>query len=164
MTTSEQNQLIADLARDIVEQTAPQELPLFRATSAAYFKNPNKVLKKTKGKDDILGFGVGEAVVLMTPSLLFIMTHVVQFVTAEVQKSVVTESTSLISDLVKKMFTKFRAGEKKEQADPLPFTPEQLAQVRKIAYEDAAILLGSDPRAHLLADAIVGSLATSSPS
>jgi hypothetical protein len=29
MTDSVENQLIADLARDLVSQTAPQELPLF---------------------------------------------------------------------------------------------------------------------------------------
>ena len=51
MPSVEQNQLIADLARDIVKQTAPQELPLFRATSTAYFQNPDTLLKNTKGRD-----------------------------------------------------------------------------------------------------------------
>ena len=41
MTSAENNQLIADVARDIVAQTAPQELPLFRMTSAEYFKTPD---------------------------------------------------------------------------------------------------------------------------
>ena len=165
MTNSEQNQLIADLARDLVVQTAPQELPLFRATSTAYFKSPDKVLKNTKGKEEMLGFGVAEAAVMMTPSILVVMTRVVQFVTAEVEKSVATESTSLISDLIKQMFKKFRSSEaKKEQHTPSPLTPEQLAQVSKLAYKEATRLMHSDARARLLADAIVGSLVTSSSS
>ncbi len=44
MTVSDQNQLIADWARDIVTQTAPAELPLFRVKSVEYFKNPDKSL------------------------------------------------------------------------------------------------------------------------
>src|SRR5438105_796121 len=120
MTNSEQNQLIADLARDIVGQTAPQELPLFRATSTAYFKRPDKILKHTKGEEEMLGFGMVEAAVMMTPSVLVIMTQVVQFVTAEVQKSVATESASLISDLIKKMFKKFRSSEAEKERDTPP--------------------------------------------
>lgn len=68
----------------------PQELPLFRPMSAAYFKNPDKVLKSQSGKDEMLGFGVAEAVIMLTPSILAIMSQVVTFVTAEVQKSVAT--------------------------------------------------------------------------
>src|SRR5438105_13861561 len=123
MPSVEQNQLIADLARDIVKQTAPQELPLFRATSTAYFQNPDTLLKNTKGRDQLLGFGVGEAVVMITPSALAVLTQVVQFLTAEVQKSVASESASVIDDLVKKMFKKFRhTDDKKDPHHPTPLT------------------------------------------
>ena len=163
MTNLEQNQIIADLARDVVEQMAPQELPLFRATSVAYFKSPGKAFKTSKDKDDMLGFGVGEAVVMITPSILVVMTHVVQFVTAEVQKSLAAESAGLIDSCVKKMFKKFQSSEGgKAQDTPPPLTPEQLAHIRGLAYEEGMRLMHSDARARLLADAIVGSLVTSS--
>lgn len=160
MINVDQNQLIADLARDIVAKTAPQELPLFRATSAAYFKNPDKVLKSQAGKDEVLGFGVGEAVVMLTPSVLIIVNQVVAFVTSEVQKSVAEESSNMLSDLVKQMFKKFRP--EREQNAPPPLTPTQLANVHKLAYEEANRLALSDAQAKLLADSIVGSLVTSS--
>jgi hypothetical protein len=161
VTRLDQNQLVADLARDIVAQTAPQELPLFRATSAAYFKNPDKVLKSRGGKDEILGFGAGEAVLMLTPSVLFIVNQVVTFVIAEVQKAVAEESSNLLDDLVKKMFKKFRPAH--EQNAPPPLTPTQLANVHQLAYEEASRLALSDAQAKLLADSIVGSLAIGSP-
>ncbi len=159
MAYSDQNQLIADLARDIVAQTAPQELPLFRTMSAAYFKNPDKVLKGQSGKDEMLGFGEAEAVMMLTPIIINIMSKVVQFVMAQVQKSVATNSADLIDDLVSKMFKKFRPAEKKDQENLPALTTEQLTQIHNLAYQEARKLALSDARAGLLANSIVGSLA-----
>src|SRR5574340_1468758 len=76
------NQLIATIARDLVAQTAPQELPLFQATSEAYFKNPNKLLKGQSDKDEMLGFGVVEVVstVMASPIIINIVNEVVQLI------------------------------------------------------------------------------------
>jgi hypothetical protein len=162
MASADQNQLIADLSRDIIMSIAPQELPLFRATSTAYFQKPDALFKNAKEKDQILGFGIGETVVMMTPSALIIVTQIVQFITAELQKSVVAESSSLIADLVKKKFKKFRPIDSKSDAQiPAPLTKEQLVYVRQLAYKEANRLMRSDTKAQVLADAIVGSLATS---
>lgn len=154
MTGSDQNQLIADVVRDIIVQTAPEELPLFRATSTAYFKNADRVLKGQMSKDELLGFGAGEAVTLLTPYVFVVVTEVVRFVIVEVQKSVATESANLISDIVKKLFKRVRP----EENNLLPLTSAQLAQVDKVAYESARRLNLSNDRARLLADAIKGSM------
>jgi hypothetical protein len=66
MTNTEKNQLIADVARDIIEQTEPAELPLFRAISREYFKRPAEARKNQSGGDEMLGLGIGEAVSLLT--------------------------------------------------------------------------------------------------
>jgi hypothetical protein len=160
MTSSDQNQLIADLAHDIVAQTAPQELPLFRATSAVYFKRPDKALKNQAGKDEILGFGTGEMVSLLTPIVLTVVTEVVTFLTVEVKKAVAAESASLISDQVKNLFKKFHPEGEKGQHDPTPLTREQIARVRKLAYERFLQLKLSDMQANRLADALTASLIT----
>jgi uncharacterized spore protein YtfJ len=156
MVVSNQNQLITELACVVVAKTAPEELPLFRATSAAYFKNTNKLLKSQMGKDELLGFGLGEAVSLLTPTVLVVVTDAVTFVTVAFAKSVAEESENFISDLIRKLFK--RSHKKKEHHDLPPLTPEQLTQVRKRAYEKACQLKLSDDRASLLADAVVGSL------
>jgi hypothetical protein len=158
MDYSDQNQLIADLARDIVAQTAPQELPLFRTMSAAYFKNPEKLLKGQSEKDEMLGFGVAGVVIMLTPTILAIMSQVVQFIITEVQKSVATNSADVINDLVSKMFKKFRPAEKKDRENLPALTTEQLKRVRNMAYQEARKLALSDAQAGLLADSIVGSL------
>lgn len=56
MTDALQTQLVASVARDLVTEMSPQKLPLFRANSDAYFKDPQSMLKEQKRKDDMLGF------------------------------------------------------------------------------------------------------------
>jgi hypothetical protein len=63
------DELVALLARAAVERAAPEELPLFRATSSAYFEDPG-ALERQASKDDMLGFGPGAVVVLLTPVAL----------------------------------------------------------------------------------------------
>lgn len=158
MTDKTENQLIAELARDLISQTAPQELPLFRANSEAFFTNPEKLFAGQKGRDEVLGFGVGDAVVMLTPAVLAITSEIVKFLNEEFKKSAKEEGTVLVGETVKKMFKKFRPEEKKENS-PAPLTPEQLNQVRELALKKARHLKLSDARCKLLADALVGSLA-----
>jgi hypothetical protein len=154
MANQDQNQIIADVAREVITQMAPEELPLFRSTSTAYFQNPERVVKEEQNQDELLGFGGGEVVVLLTPYVLQIMTEVVKFVAGEVQKSLAVESASLISEIVKKLFKRVRP----EENDLVPLTAAQLAQVRAVAYEKACQLKLPDGQANLLADAIKGTL------
>lgn len=158
MTSSDRNQLIADVARDVVAQVAPQELPFFRATSVAYFKNPEKALKQQRGKDEMLGFGGGEMVTLLTPVVLTVMTEVVTFAMATVKESLVQGSAELLSEHAKKMFKKFRAEGKNEAGTPAPFTLQQIARVHKLVYEKFLELKLSEALANRLADAVVATL------
>jgi hypothetical protein len=157
VTVSDQNQLIANWARDIVTQTAPEELPLFRIQSVEYFKNPNKLLKSQKSKDDMLGFGAGEAVILVTPYVLTIATQVIKFVTEELSKALATQSADAIGDIVKRIFQ--RPEKKPVDTTSIPLTHDQLAQIYNVAYQTALGLQLPDEKAKLLAHATVGSLA-----
>jgi hypothetical protein len=159
MTDLVDHQLIAQVARELVSDMAPQELPLFRANSEAYFKNPEQALAGQPAKDDMLGFGAGEATVFLTPVVLAVATEVVKFVTEEVKKSAQAEGSALVGDAVKAMFKKLRPPEKEKKTPP-PLTAEQLAQVRAIALKKARQLKLSEDRARILADSVVGSLAT----
>ena len=154
MTNQDQNQLIEDIAREVVATTAPEELPLFRATSAAYFQHPDRVLKEQQSKDEMLGFGVVEVVTLLTPYVFPIVTAVIKAIIAEVQKSMVTESTSLTSEVVKRLFKKIQPDEK----TPVQLTDAQLARVVEAANIEASRLKLPDDTAHLLADALKGML------
>jgi len=158
MTSAENNQLIADVARDIVAQTAPEELLLFRVTSVEYFKNPEKALKQQAGKDEMLGFGGGEVVTLLTPIVLTVMTEVVTFAMATVKESLVQGSADLLNEHAKKMFKKFRAEGNNQAGTPAPFTLQQIARVHKLVYEKFLHLELSDALANRLSDAVVATL------
>lgn len=149
---------IAEVARDLVAQLAPQELPVFRANSQAYFTDPERALKSRAPKDDMLGFGAGEAVTFMTPVVLAVVTDVFGFLAAEIKKSIASEGAAAASDLIRRVFKKFR-GREPEAADTAPpLRAEQIAQVRRLAFEKARQLKLSEPQAGLLADSLVGSL------
>ena len=83
MNETTQNQLIADLARDVVTEIAPQELPMFRLQSEAYFKDPDSALEGHAGGEDMLGFGAGAAAAFLTSAVLAVTTAIVKFVALE---------------------------------------------------------------------------------
>ena len=60
------------------------------------------------------------------------------------------------------MFKKFRFAEKEEEKKAPLLTFEQITQVRKVALERARQLDLPEAQAELLADSLVGSLATTS--
>jgi hypothetical protein len=158
MEDSVYNQMVTEVARDLLTQLAPQEKALFRSISESYFKNPEKTLSDNRAKDEMLGFGAAETVTLLTPIILAVSGDVIKFLLVEAQKAMQSESTNLINETVKSWFGRFR--QKDDKKSPPPLTPEQLEQVRKIATKKAQQLKLSEKNTKLLAEAIVGSLAT----
>jgi hypothetical protein len=148
--------VVADVARRLVTQAAPQELPLFRATSEAYFADPEETLARRGGKDEMLGFGVEAAVILITPVALDVAKRVVAWVADQVGDSLKKEGSEKIGEVVHDLFD--RDGESAEKAEAL--SDEQLREVRQVAFDRARELDLPEDRAGVLADAVVGSLAT----
>jgi hypothetical protein len=165
------NALVAQLARAAVAQAAPEELPLFRATSEAYFKDPAALERQASG-DDLLGFGVADALVLVTPIALSVAREVLDFVVDEVGAHARETGRDVIDRLADRLL---RRGDRDAQvgdgaerggdmaasaaADVLSLTDEQLRQVRALAVEKAQQLALPPEQANLLADSLVGSLA-----
>jgi hypothetical protein len=173
MTELTKNQLIADLARDVVAEIAPQELPMFRAQSGAYFRDPEGALKRQAGKDEMLGFGTGTAATFMTPAVLAVTTVVVNFVVAAVTESIQEEAKDFLGEAVQSIFKKLRSYEKKEgkkdegkqdvsKEEPLSLTPEHLKKIRELVVTQALQLGLSGKTAVALADSFTGRLVVSS--
>jgi hypothetical protein len=161
-------ELIASVAREQVAQLAPQELPLFRAQSAAYFEDPQKALRGDRSEDDMLSFGPEVAFALLTPVILSVTSTVLSALAEEVGKTVGEESRGIVGDLVRRLFRRPQAGAEEASgvgetggaSPPAPvLTAAQLARVRQSAYERARQLDVPEARASLLADSLVGSLA-----
>jgi hypothetical protein len=168
-------ELIASVAREQVAQLAPQELPLFRAQSAAYFEDPQKALQGDRSGEDMLSFGSEVAFALLTPVILSVTSTVLGAVAEELAKTLGEESRGVVGDLVRRLFRRPPAGAQDASGvgesgaagetggAPPPEVPvltaAQLARVRQSAFERARLLNVPEARASLLADSLVGSLA-----
>ncbi len=161
MTEQVPDAVVADAAREIVARAAPQEMPLFRATSEAYFADPEKALADRKPKDEMLGFGIETAALLLTPVIIDVVRRVA-IALAKIGRGRRGEGG--------------QRGRRRVRPRPLPAWQgrgrwrgeerragshaEQLDEVREIAYSRALELDVPEDRAGLLADAVVGRLAT----
>ena len=164
-----ERELIAALAREHVARLAPQELPLFRATSEAYFKHPQDVANHRRASGDMLGFGGGAVVSFVTPVVLAVVAEVVSFLVAELRTQLKEESSSAIAALVKGLFRRLPQAHSGSDAPgdapgdapaaPPTLTAQQLERVRTRALDTAKRLGLADPQALTLADALTGSLA-----
>ena len=149
--------LVAELARATVERAAPEELPLFAPMSEAYLADPT-ALEPGKGRDEMLGFGVEAAAMLVTPVALQVARDVLGFLHEQLRERAREQGEGAIDRIIARL-----VGKKDETAAAEPaaeLTDAQLEQVRALAFEKARSLKLSDSRAELLADSLVGSLAT----
>jgi hypothetical protein len=164
MTEQVPDAVVADAAREIVARAAPQEMPLFRATSEAYFADPEKTLAENKPKDEMLGFGVEAAALLLTPVIIDVVRRVATALVNSAGDAVEKEGSEAVGGFVHRLFQRGKGkdeGEAGEAKDDVPdLSAEQLQEVREIAYSRALELDVPEDRAGLLADAVVGSLAT----
>jgi len=163
VTETANDEVVVEVARELVAKTAPEELPRFRATSAAYLETPHKVLRAEKEKnEEMLGFGVEAALLFLTPAALEIAKSVVSFLVAEISKAFEKEASDEIEKRVHGLFHRGESPGKADakEADPSErLTQDQLAHVHDLALEKARALDLPEAQAGLLADAMVGSLA-----
>src|SRR5438874_449183 len=156
MAYIDQDQLAVEIARSFISQAAPQELPLFEGISTEYLKNPEQVLTQKSGKEELLGFGAGETVFLLSPIALGIVTNILASLAMKTAQSVGTKAWQPIRKFFKVLGSKQEKGRKE-----LPsLTQEQLIQVREQTFLAACGFKLSEERARLLADTVVGKLAT----
>ena len=173
MSTAPDDALVVALAQATVERAAPEELVLFPAVSEAYLdgRDPSKA---TRG-DPMLGFGIETAVVLITPVALTVAKDVLGFLRAQLKKRAEEHGDEAIDRLIDRLLRRngnepaaagaapppgSSATIATEPAETLELTDEQLEQVRQLALEKAQQLKLPDAKAKLLADSLVGSLAT----
>ncbi len=163
MSTMTDDELAVALARSAVERAAPEELVIFPAASEAFLEGDDPS-KKTRG-DPMLGFGVESAVILLSPVALTVAKDVLGFLRDQLKKQADEHGDEAFDWLVKKLLR--RGDDKKDEAPaaaaapaPAELTDEQLDEVRKLAIEKAKQLKLPKDKAELLADSLVGSLAT----
>lgn len=181
MSAPSDDALVVALARATVERAAPEEMVLFPAASEAYLEGQDPS-KATRG-GPMLGFGVETAVVLLTPVALTVARDVLGFLRVQLRKQADEHGDEAFDWLVNKLLRRGDdkdepvtttepgsepapgapddgAGDLMEPAETPELTDEQLEQVREFAIEKAKQLKLPEDKAELLADSLVGSLAT----
>jgi hypothetical protein len=143
------------LARQVVAEQAPAELPLFNATAARYRADPVGTLAAGSKVDERLGFGVEAAVILLTPFALELVKKIFSQLVDKLGDSAADSIAGRVSALFR------RDAPEVQAADPhVPLTADQLALVSQTAREQAAHLEMPAAQADALANAVIAALAT----
>ncbi|MCS7481122.1 hypothetical protein ACFFQW_05990 [Umezawaea endophytica] len=139
-----------DLAERVVEAVAPAELPSFALVAAPYLDHPARAERAFRRfHDDPLGFGLGDAVEMITPVVALVSGSVITALSDGVGEAVKTGAGKVFRKLVKR-----RAVEAPVQE----WSADELARVRAIALVRAKALGVEERQAEALADAIVVAL------
>ncbi|MEO8697583.1 MAG: hypothetical protein ABI658_29045 [Acidimicrobiales bacterium] len=142
-----------DLARALVSELAPDELPIFEATAPSY---DDEHMDSVQFADGQIGFGAD--VVTLSVIAIPVARFVGKLVEAMVVGALTEGAKVSLRDSLKKRMTK----DKSPAVDALP--AEVVQRARAAAFDQAAAL-GLEPgRAQLLADAIAGCLTVTPPS
>jgi hypothetical protein len=147
MTGSTQNELVGKIARDVVAQIAPQELPIFPAISQAYFANPADVLKNVKSEDRALGFGL-DPTLLLTPIVLTVLSDIFVFLVEIAKKALEDGLGNETSEIIKRMFSR------SDSSKAPVLTKQQITLIHGKVLTAAKKLRLSDDKAASLADAV----------
>ncbi|MDI2125022.1 hypothetical protein [Yinghuangia seranimata] len=140
---------LLDVVRDVAAEVAPHELPLLSGLQGFGHAEIGRRLTHRGRRDDPLGFGLGEAVVLVSP----IVWLVVQQVADRIAESAVDGVRSRGSAVWR------RWRRRPEPAPGLPeFSAEALREVRAGVVEKATQAGMAEAPAQQLADSVVDHL------
>lgn len=147
--------LVSDVARDVLAEVAPQEMPIFAAASRAYFADPAAALKQFRSKDYVLGFGMDAMTILLTPAVLHILSEVFEFLTRVAKKAAEDGLAKEIPEIIKGMFKRFRSS---EPDMPSILTREQIGLIHGNVLLAAKKLRLPVEKARFLANAVTAQL------
>jgi hypothetical protein len=147
---AEQDDLTLELARQGLAAVSPEEIPLLDALGPELLASADE---PNRG-DGALGFGGIE--IVLASVVVAVAKAVVEVITDVAKKYAAEEGTGLIHRLVE--FFRSRHDDAKDTPKPV-LDPDELARAREVAHQRAVDLGVDEPKASVLADAIVGALA-----
>jgi hypothetical protein len=147
------------LARSTVEKAAPEEIVIFPAARDAYLAGGGG---EGEGGTRMLGFGLEAAAALLAPIAIEVAKDVLGYLKEQVTELASKKGKEGVDAVISRLGSEEGEAAAGGEADPAAprLSEEQLEQVRARAIEKAKQLKLDDDRAALLADSLVGSLAT----
>ncbi|MET9639877.1 hypothetical protein ABZY83_26350 [Streptomyces virginiae] len=115
--------LLREIAREVVAHVAPHELVLFHAESTAYLRDPRKALKAARKraaaapKNERFGFGGGELIVIATPIVLAMVETALVTVGAHLALTATERSAGSVRALVRRMRRRPDPAEREEPTE-----------------------------------------------
>lgn len=144
--------LTAGLARHVVSEIAPEELPSFDLMARPYLAGVSDTW--TGKPDEPLEFGVVEAVAVVTPVVTLVCASVVNALLRGVEGELERTSGTATRRLLDRLLRRAPA-----EPEPAPWTPEHLTRAHDVAVS-RALALGVEPEtARAIADSVVAALA-----
>ncbi len=144
-----------ELARSVVSEIAPSELPLFEIMSRSFASNPKRV-RIRRGGDEELGFGLAESAMLVTPVALAAIREIALFLAEDFAKALSHAAADAVAARITKLF-------RRESGTP-PLTDTQIASIRNIVVEAAQTSKLGETQTTLLVDTLVTHLTKPPPS
>lgn len=146
----------ADLARDVVGQLAPDELPAFDVIASPYLRDPSRAERRLcAGSDDPLGVDLGSAIIVLTP----VVTLVCGSVATALAQGVTTEVSSRSKKFTGRLLDRLgRWHRHRDTIEAFDWTAGQLDEIRAVAVARATALGVKQGQAETIADAVVGAL------
>jgi hypothetical protein len=141
---------VRNLARMVVSQVAPEELPTFSILADVSLADPARMLDSRDDIRERLGFGVGEVVILMTPYAILAASEVVKYLA----KWATEAGTTAAARFVARRGNGHQTGEPKR----LDLSADQVQELRGVVREKALQFGLLPPKAELLADAFAGAV------
>ena len=155
MDDSASTTFVGDIARDVLSEIAPQEIPIFAATSRAYFANPEAALQQLRSKDNVLGFGTDAASFLFSPAVLLVLSETFQYLLRVAASATADGLAKEIPELIKAMFKKFQSS---QPDTPSVLTREHIASIHGNILASAKKLRIPAEKARTLANAVTAQL------
>ncbi|MEV6777092.1 hypothetical protein [Streptomyces syringium] len=163
--------LITEIARDVIEEIAPEEVPTFSAVSQAYFADPQRAVSGRGSRQAPLGFGSGMVELIVTPVVLAATAKAVECLAGVFFERIPGEGTTAVLRRI------FRVGHRSPGtpvpddagqsaspgADAVVLRQEDIERLRDVV-EATLHDCGTAPESsRLIADAIIGRCRTPRP-
>lgn len=156
-----QDELIRSMARRVVAEVAPAELPLFEDGAAAFLAAPRPLSAVARPRDEALGFGAAGAVAFLTPIALAIVKEVLEQVTAVARQEVGGGAAGAVRRALRWLLRALHLDAPAPPAAVPALSVDQLSLVRARIHARALDAGVPEEQARLMADAVVGQLAVS---
>ena len=154
--SAETDRLTEALARQVIGEIAPEELPLFDSVCSTWFTTRRSGRRRRRRHEDPLGFGPETAATILAPAVLAVCGEVARHLAGEAGRSLAGRISKLVDRSVGRLLSRSRTPRK--AAPPAELTRDQLVRVRQLAFERGLEVGLARERANVLADAIAGSL------